>query len=70
MGRVRRSDFDEAPPETDPSLVCSDAEWSSFIAGEEDKLHRQAAESVHGTSDRLTVVRSALSGIEGDTMLD
>eukprot|EP00092_Neocalanus_flemingeri_P009551 GFUD01010280.1.p1 GENE.GFUD01010280.1~~GFUD01010280.1.p1 ORF type:complete len:1519 (+),score=509.70 GFUD01010280.1:91-4647(+) len=70
MGRVRRSDFDEPPPETDPSLHCSDADWRGFIANEEDKLCRQAAESVHGTSDRMTVVKSAMSGIEGDTMLD
>ena len=70
MGRVKRSDFDEPPPETDQSLHCSDAEWRNFIASEEDKLHRQAAESVHGASDRHTVVRSAMSGIEGLTMAD
>ena len=70
MGRVKRSDFDEPPPETDQSLHCSDADWRSFIASEEEKLHRKAAESVHGTSDRMTVVRSAMSGIEGDTVLD
>ena len=68
MGRVKRSDFDEPPPETDQSLHFSDAEWRNFIASEEDKLHRQAAEIVHGPSDRHTVIRSAMSGIEGLTI--
>ena len=30
----------------------------------------KATESVHGASDRMTVVRSAMSGIEGDTLVD
>ena len=45
-------------------------EWRTFIAREEGKLHRKAAESVHGTSDQMTVVRSALSVTEGDTTTD
>ena len=70
MGRVERSEFDEAPPETDPSLYVTDAEWKEYIAKQERKLQRQATESVHGTSDDHTVVRSAMSGIEGLTMAD
>ena len=60
MGRVKRSDFNEPPPETDQSLHCSDADWRNFIVNEEDKLHRQ---SVHGASDRQTVVRSGIKGL-------
>ena len=70
MGRVKRSEFDEAPPETDPSLYVTDAEWKEYITKQEKKLQRQAVESVHGTSDANTVVRSAMSGIEGLTMAD
>ena len=46
MGRVKISDFDEPPPDTTSlritavqRLVCI---RGSFIANEEDKLHRKA----------------------------
>ena len=44
MGRVRRDEFDEPPPESDPSFQCSDAEWRKFIQKEELKLQQVAAE--------------------------
>ena len=70
MGRVRRNEFDEPPPDSDPSFQCSDVEWRKFIQNEEMKLQQVAAESIHGASDHMTVVRSAMSGIEGMSIAD
>jgi len=65
FGPVRRNPMDEPPPETDESLVCSEADWRAFIKAEERKLTDVAVESRHGTSEIETVVRSDMDGIEG-----
>ena len=51
FGPVRRNPMDEPPPETDESLVCSEADWRAFIKAEERKLTDIAVESRHGTSE-------------------
>ena len=49
------------------SLFCPDSEWKEYIEAEGRKLAERAAESVHGTSEVGTVVRSDMDGIEGRT---
>jgi len=67
-GPVRRNPMDEPPPETDESLVCSEADWRAFIQTEERKLTEMSIESRHGASEVETVVRSDMSGIEGRSL--
>ena len=45
-------EFDQLPPDTDPTMHISEGQWRNFIAEEERKLYCAAAESIHGTSER------------------
>ena len=68
FGRVRLTAFDEPPPDTDEHYVCSQEEWAAFINREERKLLDAGLESVCGTSEVETVVRSDMDGIEGRSL--
>ena len=60
--------FDEPPPDTDEHHVCTQEEWAAFINKEEQKLLDAGTESVYGTSEIETVVRSDMDGIEGRSL--
>ena len=63
------SEFDEPPPESDPSLICPDPDWKAFIREQERRLVQEGAESYHGGATSLgSVVNSDMGGIDDRTV--
>ena len=58
------------PPETCGTRGDTEGAWREYREGVNRRLQVEAAASLHGSSTSRSVVRSAMSGIEGDTFVD